>query len=215
MNINREITRLAWPSIVSNITTPLLGLVDTAITGHMGAAVYVGAIAVGGTMFSLTYWTLNFLRMGTSSLTSQAFGHTIKKDNFRGTNDKSFLEPFLWLQRSLVIALIIATALLLCRGIIADVLLFFLDPEPITLAMTRRYYDIVIFGAPMVLGTYSLSGWFLGMQDSRTPMWMAIVTNVANIVVSYLLVYACHLGMDGVAIGTVTGQALGFLLGLV
>lgn len=80
-NINSEITRLAWPSIVSNITTPLLGLVDTAITGHMGAAAYVGAIAVGSTMFNLAYWPLNFLRMGTSSLTSQAHGHSLKSQS--------------------------------------------------------------------------------------------------------------------------------------
>lgn len=224
--INREITRLAWPSIVSNITTPLLGLVDTAITGHMGAAAYVGAIAVGGTMFSLAYWPLNFLRMGTSSLTSQAYGRSLTTPpSHQITTPPSHqitksplpqitLEPYLWLRRSLVLALTIALVLVAASPLLAWVLLFFLDPEPVTLGLARQYFQIVIFGAPMVLGTYSLSGWFLGMQDSRAPMWMALVTNVVNIIMSYLLVYGLGFGIEGVAWGTVCGQAVGFATGI-
>lgn len=226
-NINSEITRLAWPSIVSNITTPLLGLVDTAITGHMGAAAYVGAIAVGSTMFNLAYWPLNFLRMGTSSLTSQAYGHSLKSQSSKSqttieanvgtalaSSPPAALEPYLWLRRSLILAIEIAFVLLLLSPFLADLLLYFLNPEHTTLKLARQYFTIVIVGAPMVLGTYSLSGWFLGMQDSRAPMWMAIITNVANILMSFLLVYGFHLGIQGVAWGTVTGQALGFIVGL-
>lgn len=205
--INKEILRLALPAIVSNITTPLLGLVDTAITGHMGGAVYVGAIAVGGTMFSLAYWALNFLRMGTSGLTSQAYGAELAAGGEKGLTS-------LLLMRSLAVALCLAVLIIAAAPWLADVLLWFLDADSATTAMARRYFMIVVWGAPAVLGVYALSGWFLGMQDSRAPMWMALLTNVANIAVSLVLVYGFGYKIVGVACGTLVAQWLGFGLGL-
>lgn len=205
--INKEILRLALPAIVSNITTPLLGLVDSAITGHMGGAVYVGAIAVGGTMFSLAYWALNFLRMGTSGLTSQACGAELAGRGEAGATS-------LLLMRSLAVAFCLAVALIAASPWIADALLWMLDADAATTAMARSYFMIVVWGAPAVLGVYALSGWFLGMQDSRASMWMALLTNVANIAVSLVLVYGFGLKIVGVACGTLVAQWLGFGLGL-
>ncbi|MCD8386498.1 MAG: MATE family efflux transporter [Bacteroidales bacterium] len=204
--INQEILRLSIPAIVSNITTPLLGLVDTAITGHMGAASYIGAIAVGGSMFSLAYWLMNFLRMGTSGLTSQAYGAQIA--------GHAADAPKLILWRALLVGIALSAALIVLSPWIADALLYFMDAQPDTSAMARTYFLIVIFGAPAVLCTYSLTGWLLGMQDSRAPMWMALVTNVANIAASLILVYGFGLKIEGVAIGTLSAQWIGLGCGL-
>lgn len=198
--INREIIALALPSIISNITTPLLGLVDTAATGHMGSAAYVGAIAVGAGMFSLVYWPMAFLRMGTSGITSQACG--------------SGADTVATLLRSVIVALTVALILIVVSPLLSSVLLTFMDADPITTAFARRYFLIVVLGAPAVLCTYALTGWFLGMQDSKTPMWMSLVTNVANIAVSLTLVYYFGMKIEGVAIGTLSAQWLGTLTGV-
>ena len=199
--INREILALAIPSIVSNITTPLLGLVDTAVTGHMGSASYVGAIAVGSGMFSLVYWPMAFLRMGTSGITSQAYG--------AGENTLTTL------CRATVVAAVVSLLLIAISPILATGLLAFMDADATTTAYARTYFLIVVYGAPAVLGTYVLTGWFLGMQDSRSPMWMALVTNVTNIAISLTLVYSLGMKIHGVAIGTLSAQWLGMICGII
>lgn len=227
MTIDKEILRLALPAIISNITTPLLGLVDTAITGHMGAAAYLAAIAVGGSMFSLTYWIMNFLRMGTSGFTSQAYGAQLAntKDGatsqaygaqLASTKDGAApqMTPEGILRFSMIIALAISALLILLSYPICQGLLFFMDADTATTAYAALYYRILIFGAPAVLGTFALTGWFLGMQDSRAPMWMALVTNIANITTSLVLVFGCHLKIEGVAIGTLVAQYMGVGVGL-
>lgn len=197
--------RLAVPAIISNITTPLLGLADTAVTGHMGGAAFIGAIAIGGSMFSLAYWALNFLRMGTSGLTAQSYG-----SSQGGLSQESIL--ILW--RSLLLAAFLSIVLIILSPFLASVLLAFLHPSAEICLMARKYFLLVIFGAPAVLGTYALSGWFLGMQDAKSPMWMAVVTNLSNIALSISFVFAFDLGMTGVALGTLIAQWLGFFLGI-
>lgn len=204
--INREILALAVPAIATNITTPLLGLVDTALTGHMGRASYIGAIAVGAGMLSLAYWPLNFLRMGTSGLAAQAYGSRDK-----GEADATAAILF----RSLLVALACSALLLLASPWMGGWLLGFMDAEPDTSRFAARYFAIVIWGAPAVLATYSLTGWLLGMQDSRTPMVMALVTNISNIALSALLVFGFHLKIEGVAIGTAAAQWLGLIVGAI
>lgn len=199
-HIHREIFSLAVPAIVSNITTPLLGLVDTAITGHMGGAAYVGAIAVGAGMFSLAYWPMAFLRMGTSGLTAQAYGA------------KADLSVTLY--RAGAVAALVSLLLIILSPLICAGLLKFMDADPSTTALARTYFLTVIFGAPAVLGNYVLSGWFLGIQNSKAPMWMALVTNVVNIIVSPALVYFAGMKIEGVAIGTLAAQWAGLLSGM-
>lgn len=201
MKHRREILALSIPAIVSNLTTPLLGLVDIAITGHLGAAVYIAAIAVGGSMFNMLYWLFNFLRMGSSGITAQAYG--------AGKNEDCNTVLF----RASLIGIVIGLAMIALSHPLADVILEFMDADGETETLARRYFDTCIWGAPAVMLSYAFAGWFIGMQDSRSAMWTAIATNVVNIGVSLSLVIGLGWKIEGVATGTVTAQWAGALLG--
>ena len=198
----RSIAALSLPAVVTNITTPLLALCDVAIVGHMGSAVYIAAIAVGGTMFNMLYWLCGFLRMGSSGTTAQAFGAG------------NMLQVHAIVRRAMAIAFFIAMAFIIFRRPIATLLLDFIDAESAAREMALEYFSICIWGAPAVLGTFALTGWFIGLQNSRIPMWISIFINVFNIVVSLTLVYGVGLKISGVAVGTLSAQWGGFLLGL-
>lgn len=202
MKHNREILAIALPAIISNITLPVLSLVDVAITGHIGDAIYIGAIALGGTVFNMLYWLFNFLRMGTTGLTAQAYGSG-------DTNSTSIL-----FYRSIVVGVIVGLLLLAFGNAIGSVMLGFMDADDATSALALQYFKICIFGAPAVIVTYSISGWFLGMQNSKAQMWMAIITNLVNIAVSLTLVFGFHLKIEGVATGTVSAQWIGLVVGI-
>lgn len=199
---NKEILAIALPSIVSNITTPLLGLIDTAIVGHLGSAVLIGAIAVGAGMFNMLYWIFSFLRVGSSGLTAQAFG---RKD----ADDMS-----LQLWRALIVGAVLGILLWCLRTPLGNLMVWIIRPEADTAALALDYFKLVIWGAPAVMCNYGIAGWLLGMQDSRTIMWTSIVTNIVNITVSFSLVYGLGMGLDGVACGTVSAQWAGLIFGL-
>ena len=195
--MNKRILNIAVPSIVSNITVPLLGLVDVAIVGHLGSAVYIGAIAVGGMLFNMIYWIFGFLRMGTSGMTSQALGG-------RDLNEVTRL-----LMRSTGVGLLIAASLLVFQWPIQYIAFRLVEASSEVQQYARLYFDICIWGAPAVLGLYSFSGWFIGMQNSRFPMWIAIIQNLVNIGASLLFVFALNMNVEGVALGTVIAQYAG------
>ncbi|MDE6853470.1 MAG: MATE family efflux transporter [Muribaculaceae bacterium] len=197
----KEILAIALPAIISNLTTPVLGLVDVALAGRIGAAVVIGAIAVGGAVFNMLYWIFNFLRMGTSGLTAQACGAC----------DRNLADVLLW--RSLLVALLVGSVLMSLSQPMCDIVLDFMDADGATAALAARYFDICIFGAPAVLCTYSMAGWFIGMQDSKAAMWMSLTTNAVNICVSVALVYGAGMGIEGVAFGTMIAQWSGALIG--
>lgn len=201
-SLNRSILALAVPAIVANITTPLLSLVDLAIVGHLGSAVYVGAIAVGGSLFSMIYWIFGFLRFGTSGLTAQAVG--------RGDDSEVMLTGL----RSLVIAVGLGTALILLHRPLGQMALRIMECDAETGAIALRYFNLLIYGAPAVMMQYSLTGWFVGRQDTRTPMIISLVINVVNIGASLGLVYGLGLDIEGVAGGTLIAQWAGCLLAL-
>ena len=197
---NKEILKIALPSIVSNITVPLLGLVDVAIVGHLGAAAYIGAIAVGGMMFNVMYWIFGFLRMGTSGMTSQALGR------------RDLCEVTRLLARSVGIAFAVAAALILLQEPLLAAALGIMQPTEEVARLASVYFLTLIYGAPAMLGLFSLSGWFIGMQNSRSPMAVAIVQNVVNICASTFLVFGCGMKVEGVAFGTLTAQYAGFIM---
>ena len=199
-SLDRQILGLALPAIVANITTPLLSLVDVAIVGHLGSAVYMGAIAVGGSIFSMLYWLFGFLRFGTSGLTSQALG--------RG----SARQTSLLLQRSLLIALGFGIILITAHYPLGHAALSFMDTDADTAGKAWLYFSILIYGAPASLATFALTGWFVGMQDTRTPMWISLLVNVVNITASLILVYAMDYDLAGVAYGTLLAQWTGFIV---
>lgn len=203
--MNRKILQLAIPSIISNITVPLLGLVDMAIVGHLGSAVYIGAIAVGGMLFNMIYWLFGFLRMGTSGITSQAFGR------------RDLREAFLALIRSVGVGLSVALLLLLLSPAIRWIAFRLMDTTAEVESAASLYFSIGVWGAPAVLSLYGFMGWFIGMQNSRFPMFIAIVQNLVNILVSLFLVYGLKMRVEGVALGTVIAQyaSLFMAIGLV
>ena len=197
--INKAILAIAVPAIVSNITTPLLGLVDVAIVGHIGSAVYIGAIAVGSTMFNMLYWLFGFLRMGTAGLTSQSCG----AGDFHSSSAS--------LRRALLMAFVFAAVLIVLSRPLGYLALDFLDADDATAPLARKYFSLAIFGAPAALGMYSLNGWLLGMQNTRSPMLVALLTNVVNIAISATLVFGFGMKIEGVATGTLSAQWIGFL----
>lgn len=202
-SIHREILALSIPSIIANITTPLLGIVDVAIVGNMGSAVYIAAIAIGSTIFNMLYWPFAFLRMGSSGMTAQAYG---AKDNRQCS---------LVLYRSLIVAMMVGILLIALQYFISQCAIFFMDIHDDTLRHSMKYFSICIWGAPAMLGSYALSGWFIGMQNSRATMWISIFINLLNITTSLSLVYIFNWDIAGVATGTLVAQWGGFLLGLI
>lgn len=201
-NMNGSVLRLAIPSIVSNITVPLLGLVDVAVVGHLGSASYIGAIAVGGMLFNMIYWLFGFLRMGTSGMTSQALGR-------RDLEEVSRI-----LYRSLGVSAIVAIALVILQYPIREIAFTFIDATGEVEDLAAAYFNICIWGAPAVLGLYGLNGWFIGMQNSRAPMFVAIAQNILNIAASLVLVFVFDMKVEGVALGTLVAQYGGFLIAL-
>lgn len=200
--MNKKILQLALPSIISNITVPLLGLVDVAIVGHLGSAAYIGAIAVGGMLFNIIYWLFGFLRMGTSGMTSQALGR------------RDLGEVARVLYRSVGVGLLISLALFFLQYPIRIIAFTLLDTTAEVEKLATLYFNICIWGAPAVLGLYGFSGWFIGMQNSRFPMFIAITQNIVNIVASLIFVFVFGMKVEGVATGTLIAQYAGFLMAI-
>lgn len=196
--MDRRILRLAVPSILANITTPLLALIDTAIAGHLGSERYLAAIAVGGVMFNMLYWFFSFLRAGTSGLSAQACG----------AGDPS--ASALVLARSLLVALTAGALMILFQEGIFKMMVWFLEAKPPVSSLASVYFHLLIWGAPAVLGNYAMAGWFLGMQNSRMMLWVSLIINVVNIVTSLTLVYLLDMGIAGIAAGTLVAQWTGF-----
>ena len=194
---DQQILQIAIPAIVTNITVPLLGLVDTAIVGHMGDAAYIGAIAVGSMIFNLVYWVFAFLRMGSSGMTAQA----------RGRRDMA--EVVKVLMRSLTVSLVISLIVIILQVPLREMMLWFIQPTSDVRQLASTYFKIVVWGSPAVLGLYSLSGWYIGMQNSRIPMLVSIMQNVVNIIASLCLVYGLGMKVEGVALGTLIAQYAG------
>ena len=202
LQANRDILRLAIPSIISNITVPLLGIVDVAIVGHIGDENYIGAIAIGSMIFNVIYWLFGFLRMGTSGFTSQAFGAG-------NTQATAYV-----LRKMLVLSFGVAAAFVLFQLPIRHLAFLLMGVNNDIHPLVATYYNIVVWGAPATLGLYVLTGWLVGMQNTRVPMWVSIAQNIINIAASALLVFAFRMGIAGVAIGTLVAQWAGFVMSL-
>ena len=202
-SLNSQILRLAIPSIMANITIPLVGIVDTAIVGHIANATYIGGIAIGTMLFDLLYWNFGFLRVGTSGMTAQAYG--------RGDG----VECARLLTQSVSIALIGAVVLWLIQWLFVTAVLAIVPCSTEVAAFAREYFFIRIWAAPATLSLMAFKGWFIGMQDTVSPMITDIVVNVVNMTVSYVLAVYTPLGALGVAYGTLVAQFTGLLLALV
>ena len=198
---DRDVWRIAAPMILSNVSVPLLGMVDTGVTGHLGDAVYLGAVAVGSTIFGFLYGGLNFLRMGTTGIAAQAYGAA----------DTSAVR--LALGQALVVALAVAALLIALQAPLAAISLQLLGPDPSVEAYAEQYYFIRIWSAPATLANYALIGWFIGLQNARVPLYIVLTINVTNIVLDLVFVLLLGMKVDGVAAASVIAEFSGLLVG--
>ena len=204
--LNREILRLSLPSILANLTVPLVGMVDTALAGHLPggqAAAFIGGISVGSMLLNLLYWNFFFLRTGTGGLTAQAFGRQDPRECAR-----IFL-------RGTGFALMVAVLLVSIQVPFARVASMLFNASPRVSELAMRYYFIRIWAAPATLTLMVLRGWFVGMQDSMSSMWTDLVVNVVNIIASVVLSFGAFgwqgMGFDGIPLGTVAAQYTGLV----
>ncbi|HEY9114666.1 MAG TPA: MATE family efflux transporter [Bacteroidales bacterium] len=200
--MNRQILHLSIPNIITNITVPLLGLVDMAMMGHLGDPVYIGAVALGVTIFNVIYSSFAFLRMGTSGFTAQAFGANSK------------IDISLILYRSLLVGFLLALLLILLQYPIQWAAFHLLDGSEEVKLLAKEYFFIRIFAAPATLGLYALYGWYLGLQNARIPMVIAITVNIVNIGLNFFFIYYLKMNSNGVALSSVFAQYTGLLLAL-
>ena len=201
--MNRSILKLAIPNIISNITIPLLGLVDMVLMGHLESASYIGAIALGGTIFSVLYSFFSFLRAGTTGFTAQALG----------SNDK--IGTIYSLYRAICIGIPIIILILSLQTPIAKLSNILLDGSEEVKTLAINYFYIRIWAAPPNILLYCLNGWFVGMQNTKIPMFIAILINVMNIIFSIIFVIVLNQNVTGVALGTVLAQYCGLLLAII
>lgn len=200
--MNRDILRLAIPNIISNITVPLLGLVDLALMGHLKSEIYIGAIALGGVIFNFIYWGFGFLRMSTSGFAAQAFGQ------------KNQTETISVLARALSVAVFTGLLILVLQLPFSWAGFNLIGGSEEVKTLAREYFLIRIWAAPAALSLFVFSGWFLGMQNARYPMIIAISANVANILLSVFFVFGLNMKSDGVALGTALSQYIGLSLAI-
>ena len=199
---DRRLWALAWPLMLTNLTVPLLGLVDTAVLGHLENPEYLGAVAVGANLFTLLYWTFGFMRMGTTGLAAQAWG---QRDRFRQTA---------LLVRSLLLAIAIGLLLILFHQPLIALGLHLMNPSTEVRQLAAEYASIRIWSAPAVLCQYTLVGWLIGCQRPRGPMIMLIAANGLNIILDVLFVTVFGWNSRGVAIATVMAEYGSATIGL-
>lgn len=198
--MDKKIFRLALPNIITNITVPLLGMIDIAVAGRLGSAVYIGAIALGATIFNMIYWNFGFLRMSSSGFAAQAYGA------------RDFNESMNVFIRSLAIGLGIGFLILLLQYPLGELAFNLIQSGPESVQHVRTYFRIAVWGAPAVLGMYAFNGWFIGMQNARIPMIIAILNNILNIILSVSFVFGFGMRIEGIALGTALSQIISFLV---
>ena len=201
--MNKQVLKLAIPSILANVTIPLVGMVDTAIVGHLADASIIGGIAIGTMLFDLLYWNFAFLRVGTSGLTAQAYGAGERHHCAR------------LLTQSLAVAIAAALFIYAIQWAFVWAVLQCVPCSTEAAAFARQYFFVRVWAAPCTLALMALKGWFIGMQDTVSPMVTDIVVNVVNMVASYLLAVKTPMGAIGVAYGTVIAQVSGLAVALV
>src|SRR5690554_4473950 len=199
---HRQVWALATPMILSNISVPVVGLVDTAVIGHLDGAHHLGGVAVGATLITFILWAAGFLRMGTTGFVAQACG---ARD---GDRLRLVLLQALWL------ALLLALLVWLVHRPLLNIALHFIDSSEALLAQARLYFNIRLISLPAALANFVLVGWFIGAQRGRAPLYLLLTVNLTNIVLDVLFVLVLDWGVAGAAWATVVGDYAGLLLGL-
>jgi len=199
---DRDVWRIAAPMILSNVSVPLLGMVDTGVTGHLDSPVYLGAVAIGSMIFSFLYTGLNFLRMGTTGITAQSFG----------ARDNDGLRVALG--QSVIVAFAIALLFLLIQWPIGQLAMQLVGGSAATETSALEYFHIRIWSAPGTLANMALIGWFIGLQNARVPLLIFLTVNLTNIALDLLFVLGLGMKVDGVALASVIAEYSGLAVGL-
>ena len=199
---NRNVWRIAAPMILSNISVPLLGMVDTGVTGHLDSPAFLGAVAIGSTIFGVVYTGVNFLRMGTTGIAAQRYG----------ARDYDGLRTCLGL--SVVVALLIAMTLIAVQIPIGSAAMAMIGAEADIESSALVYFHIRIWSAPATLASYALIGWFIGLQNARVPLLIVLTINITNILLDLLFVLVLGMTVDGVALASVIAEYTGVLVGV-
>ena len=193
---------MAAPIILANVSVPLLGAVNTAVVGHLDAPYYIGAVAIGATLFNFIYHLFNCLRMGTTGPTAQA----------RGAGDAAEVRAMIG--RALLLALGASAVLLVLHRPLLDAAMWMIEASAPVEQHAREYFVIRVWALPAVLGSYAIVGWLYGLRDARTPVALLVVTNSANIVLSVMFVHGFGWGVPGVAAASLIAEYAGFAAGL-
>lgn len=201
--MNKRILKLAVPSILANISVPLVGMADIAVAGRLGNAAAIGAIAVGSMLFDLMYWGFAFLRVGTGGLTAQAYGR------------KDMQDAITHFTRGIATAAASAVLILAIQWVFVEFAFLFIDCTPEVEALSRQYFFIRVWAAPATLSLMAFKGWFIGMQNTVSPMAVDISVNVVNVAASIWLGLYTPMGFAGIALGTVIAQFSGLLLSII
>ncbi len=207
--LNKEVLRLAVPSLLANITIPLVGIVDTAIAGHISDASAIGGIAIGTMLFDLLYWNFGFLRVGTAGMTAQAWGKEPHSNSAHNVTHSVGAGTNAILIQSLTTALVASLLIWLLQYPFIVISLRLIPCSPEVAAFAREYFFIRIWAAPATLSLMALRGWFIGMQNTIATMIVDLVVNSVNMLASWLLAVHTPLGAMGVAWGTLIAQYSG------
>ncbi len=200
--LHRNIWSFTWPMVLTNLSIPLLGLVDTAILGHLDNSRYLSAVAVGSSIIGLVYWAFSFLRMGTTGLTAQAVGAEQNDD------------AIAILLRALVIGASLGLIIIIGFPPFIPFAVEMIGHNPQSVALAESYTAIRLYSAPAALMTYAIVGWFLGQQQPKVPLIILVITNFTNIGLDWLFIMVYGLNSDGAALASVTAEYLGLLVGL-
>lgn len=201
--MNRQVLKLAIPSIFANITVPLVGMVDVAIAGRLGEAALIGAVAVATMLFDLLYWNMGFLRVGTSGMVAQAYG--------KGDFEEAMRVFVQGIFTSVIITLIIWSI----QYLYVDLAFKFIEASPQVEKLAREYYFIRIWAAPATLSLYVFKGFFIGMQNAVRPMAVDVTINLTNLAASIFFSLYAGMGFKGIAAGTVVAQYTGLVLSII
>ena len=199
---HRKIWQLAGPMILANMSIPILGMVDTAVVGHLDSPAYVGAVAIGTLIFSFLFWGFGFLRMATTGLTAQAIGSA----------DRNSIETQFILRKTLKLSFVISVLLILCQVPLSHLAFSVIESSEGVATLGQQYFTIRIWSSPAILANYVILGWLIGQSDSRAALWLILVVNISNILLDLLFVTIFNLAVEGVAIASVIAEYLGFAL---
>ena len=200
--MNRRILKLAGPSILANITVPLVGMVDLAIAGRLGDAASIGGIAISTMLFDLLYWNMGFLRVGTGGYAAQAYGR------------RDFSDAFRVLVQAVGTAVLAAMFIWAIQLVYLESAFLIIDCTPQVESLAREYFFIRIWAAPATLSLFAFKGWFIGMQNTISPMVVDVTVNVLNLILSVIFGIGLKMGIPGIALGTLLSQYIGLIVAL-